>query len=366
MKSPRGVVFLLPAALALAPAAGAAPAQVAASSHWLWLKPDGTVWAGGEHNAGARGDAEEAEFYKRFKPIADLKDVVQIAVYDNQSVALKADGTVWVWGMFDNLEPSARPKSLPGLSEIRAIASGSDFVVGARHDGTVWFAGHGYQGLSGGKDDGAPVQIDGLTDVTAVAAANWTAFALKKDGSVWGWGSGAFDLLGPGGKFDAYDPSVGNPKPLQIPGLAGVVALSGGERHMLALTRDGNVYAWGDNEDGALGLFDLREIDRLDDHWPRRVDKLPTITAVAAGYDFSLALDREGRVWAWGNNTYGTLGVSYEKEESRLVPEPIKGIEKAVSIHGGHYQGFAVLADGRLVVWGTDEQGRFQRPTTLE
>ena len=361
-----GIAFLFLAVPALP--APAAPVQLAASSHQLWLKEDGTVWGGGENNDGARGDAEEAKVYKRFKPIADLKDVVQIEVHDDASAALKADGTVWVWGMFGYADSSHKPRPLPGMSEIQAIASGDDFVVGVKRDGSVWLAGNDYQGLSGGNDASlkGAVRIEGLADVAAVGAATWTAYAVKKDGSVWGWGSGVFDLLGAGGKFDAYDPSVGNPKPLQIPGLANVVALSGGDRHMLALTRDGKVYAWGDNEDNALGDFDLRELKSVHEGLPRRVDRLPTIAAIAAGYDFSLALDREGKVWVWGNNTYGTLGVSPEAEESRSVPKPIQGIGKAVSVHGGHYQGFAVLADGKVVVWGSDERGRFLRPTALE
>lgn len=350
----RGLI-LATAVLACPLPALAASQQIAATSHLLWLKPDGTVWASGDQNSGGRGDSKEPEIRAKFEPIAGLKDVVQVAVRDNQSAALKTDGTVWVWGMFDSMEPYDKPKPLPGLSDVKAIATGADFVVALKRDGSVWLAGSGDDGLRT-DDSSKPVAVAGLTDVVAVGATDWAAFAAKKDGSVWGWGNGYAKLLGSKGKYDFLDPEKSiNPKPLKIEGPADIVALSGGNAHMLALTRDGKVWAWGDNEAGALGVRIIRGLGNLAYQLPARIDGLPRITAISAGYDFSLALDSEGKVWVWGNNTYGTLGVSGDAEESRVVPKPVKGIDKAVSIHGGHYHGFAVLADGKVLGWGSNQ-----------
>ena len=333
--------------------------QIAASSHLLWLKPDGSVWASGRHESGARGDSEEkVKVRTRFQPIQGLKEVVQIAVYDDTSAALKANGTVWVWGSF-YFERNNKPKLLSGANDTRAIAIGGDFIVGLKRDGSVWVGGPGkYVGGSNSKKNQLVVAIPGMTDVIAVGATDYAALVVKRDGTVWGWGNGFGKILGSKGKwnfFEDLDKSI-NPQPIRIEGVANIATLSGGERHMLALTQDGKVYAWGDNEDGALGVPIRKGIGDTAYQFPELISGLPKIKAIAAGYDFSLAMDMEGKVWSWGNNTYGTLGHDRTKEDEiekrGFIPKPIKGIDKAVAIYAGHYHGFAVLANGKVTGWG--------------
>ncbi|MCL1844322.1 MAG: hypothetical protein FWF77_00255, partial [Defluviitaleaceae bacterium] len=88
---------------------------------------------------------------------------------------------------------------------------------------------------------------------------------------------------------------------------AGGPMVSSGETHTLALTSDGTVLAWGENSRGQLG-----DGTRTDSLVPVLVQGFPpglTITSVAAGNGFSLALDADGRVWSWGSNAQGQLGL---------------------------------------------------------
>ena len=72
-------------------------------------------------------------------------------------------------------------------------------------------------------------------------------------------------------------------------------AVAAGAMHSLVLTESGEVYAWGDNDDGQLGLGDREE--RLT---PTKVEGLPKVKAIAAGGVHSLALTESGEVYAWG------------------------------------------------------------------
>jgi len=83
--------------------------------------------------------------------------------------------------------------------------------------------------------------------------------------------------------------------------------------HSLALTESGEVYAWGQNDKGQLGLGD-RE-GRLT---PTKVPGLAGIKAVAARYYQSFALTESGEVYAWGRNDKGQLGLG--DTENRLTP----------------------------------------------
>lgn len=349
---------LLLLCLLAAPAWAAEPQQVAASSHLLWLKPDGTVWAGGQENDGARGDGRKPELRKGYRQLPGLADVKGISVRDNASAALLGDGTVWAWGMFSGMSAEGKPKALPGMHGMRKFALGDDFVVALKEDGSVWFMGDADHGLNAGQplSDRQAVQIPGFADAVAVGATTWTAYAVRKDGSVWGWGNGFANLLGASGRWDFFDPSKNdNPRPIKISGVGDVVALSGGNYHMLALTRDGRVYSWGDNDDGALGRPLERGIGDTAYQMPGLVQGLPSVKAISAGYDFSMAVDLQGRVWVWGNNTYGTLGVPPKAEDNRFVPRALQGVEDAASVHGGHYHAFAVLANGAVVGWGENQ-----------
>ena len=76
-----------------------------------------------------------------------------------------------------------------------------------------------------------------------------------------------------------------------------------GDMYTLALTRDGMVWAWGDNEYGQLG--DGSTTNRAT---PVQVSGLTGVIALATGYSHSLALKSDGTVWAWGYNGSGQLG----------------------------------------------------------
>jgi alpha-tubulin suppressor-like RCC1 family protein len=332
--------------------------QIAATSHLLWLKANGTIWAGGDANDGARGDGREPRLRKGFKQLPTFSNAIAIATRENTSAALLADGTVWAWGMFNGHSAYAQPKALAGMNRIRQFALGDDFVVGLKDDGTVWYIGTLQHGLNTGQPqaNAQAVQVPGLAEVIAVGATNWAAFAVRKDGSVWGWGDGFANLLGASGRWDFFDSTKNdNPRPVKLSGISDVVALSGGHFFMLALTRDGRVYSWGNNEDGALGRPLEKGIGDTAYQMPALVKSLPRIKAISAGYDFSLAIDQQGDVWVWGNNTYGTLGVPETAEGNRFVPQRLKGIDKAVSVHGGHYHAFAVTENGDVMGWGENK-----------
>jgi hypothetical protein len=138
------------------------------------------------------------------------------------------------------------------LNQVAAIACGSDHALALKQDGTVWAWGRNTNGLLG---DGTtnhrtlPTQVTGLTSIVALACNNTHNLALKADGTVWVWGNNTYGQLGLG--------TVDNgphPVPTMIPGLNGVVSVSAGSMHSLALRYDGAVRAWGSNTYGQLGM----------------------------------------------------------------------------------------------------------------
>ena len=147
---------------------------------------------------------------------------------------------------------------------------------------------------------------------------NGHTLALLSDGTVQGWGNaGNYRLTG------SYLGSVGTPSPICTDAygsvLEGIVMVAAGGSHSLALTKDGYVYAWGLNENGQTGT------GAGETPYPTRVVResdgapLGGIVAIAAGHSHSLALDKDGNVWAWGRNTEGQLGIGTQVDAARAV-----------------------------------------------
>jgi len=102
--------------------------------------------------------------------------------------------------------------------------------------------------------------------------------------------------------------------PTKAPGLSKVKAILAGDYHSLAFTESGEVYAWGANRGGQLGLREGRLT-------PTKVPGLPKVKAIAAGWRHSLALTESGEVYAWGRNDQGQLGLG--DRQNRLTPAKV-------------------------------------------
>ncbi|WP_113704304.1 RCC1 domain-containing protein [Nonomuraea lactucae] len=133
---------------------------------------------------------------------------------------------------------------------------------------------------------------------------------------------------------------------------AGVVAISAGGGHSLALLVNGQVEAWGSNGSGALGDGTL-----VDHPTAGAVANLSGVVRVAAGSGFSLALLGSGHVRSWGANTEGQLGIG-NTGGLRANPVDIPGLSGAVAITAGGGHSLALLADGRVKAWGSNSAGQ--------
>ncbi|XP_031458712.1 probable E3 ubiquitin-protein ligase HERC4 isoform X3 [Phasianus colchicus] len=136
-----------------------------------------------------------------------------------------------------------------------------------------------------------------------------------------------------------------------------IVAVSCGEAHTLALNDKGQVYAWGLAADGQLGLPGTEECIRV----PRNIKSLSEIqiVQVACGYYHSLALSKGSEVFSWGQNKYGQLGLGYEykKQNSPHVIKSLLGIPFAQIAAGGAHS-FVLTLSGAIFGWGRNKFGQ--------
>eukprot|EP00753_Platysulcus_tardus_P017992 PLAT6664.2.p1 GENE.PLAT6664.2~~PLAT6664.2.p1 ORF type:complete len:652 (+),score=169.04 PLAT6664.2:47-2002(+) len=136
---------------------------------------------------------------------------------------------------------------------------------------------------------------------------------------------------------------------------------------VLAVAEDNSVYSWGGAGEGPLGIVSLEEDDMDDEEdepyrQPRRVELLDgdDIVSAAAGRTHAMALTVHGDLFVWGLNQHGQLGMDLDVLESP-VPTLLKGIpvdETITTMSAGKSHSAAVTDKGKLYTWGLTQAGR--------
>ncbi|HEY3379746.1 MAG TPA: hypothetical protein VGL77_19905 [Armatimonadota bacterium] len=130
-----------------------------------------------------------------------------------------------------------------------------------------------------------------------------------------------------------------------------------GGQHSLAIMDDGALWAWGDNSYGQLGIG-----ARM---YPKSCVKIPSMSAVvaiAAGKDTSLAIRDDGTLWTWGNNAYGQLGDG--TTITRYQPVQIPMPTRVIAIAAGDAFAVALTRDGVVWTWGRNNAGQLGHGNT--
>lgn len=225
------------------------------------------------------------------------------------------------------------------------FAAGHDFVFAIKSDGSLYAWGNGSAGRLGQGTDlnskNSPTRVGDDTDWASVAAGEGFGLGLKTNGTLYSWGNNAYHQLG----RDTDSFYSGTPTPVGLN--ADWMAISAGSHHGLGIRSDGRLYAWGRNGNGQLGVG-----DNEDRSSPTPVGSDTDWVAVAAGYCFSLGLKKNGELYAWGLNNYGQLGL--DSTVSHNSPQRVGTSSDWVTVQAGLLHSLAINDSGLLYGWGSN------------
>uniref|UniRef100_H2LCV9 RCC1 and BTB domain containing protein 2 n=1 Tax=Oryzias latipes TaxID=8090 RepID=H2LCV9_ORYLA len=167
------------------------------------------------------------------------------------------------------------------------------------------------------------------------------------DGEVFAWGHNGYSQLGNGTTNHGLTPA------LVSTNLLGkrVTEVACGSHHTIALTADGEVFAWGYNNSGQVGSGST-----ANQPTPRRVSSClqsKVVVNVACGYAHTLALTDEGFVYAWGANSYGQLGTGNKSNQAlpTLINTDKERMVEVAACHTSHTSA-AKTQSGQVLMWG--------------
>jgi alpha-tubulin suppressor-like RCC1 family protein len=331
----------------------------------------GTAWAWGYNNNGQLGNGTSTNSSTPTAvSLPSGTTITAVAGGQSHSLALTSSGQVLAWG-YNNVGQlgngtttnSSTPvaASPPSGTTVTAISGGYGHSLALTSTGQVLAWGsnnYGQLGIGTTTNSSTPVAVSlpSGTTVTAIAAGWYHSLAVTSSGQVLAWGNNVYGELGNGTTTNSTTPVV-----VSLPSGTTVTAVAGGSSYGLALTSTGVVLAWGENVYGELGNGTTTSSST-----PVAVS-LPsgtTVTAVAAGGYHGLALTSTAQVLAWGWNLYNQLGNGTTTNSSTPVAVSLPSGTTITAIAGGAYHGLALTSSGQLLAWGYNGFGQLGNGTT--
>ena len=196
-----------------------------------------------------------------------------------------------------------------------------------------------------------------MTFADPVQAGASHSLALSETGILYSWGKNSQGQCGVGTTDDLLRPTV-----VQIK-CEGLTRMAAGWEHSLVLTKDGLVFSWGcgykDNRRGVVPPV-LGHGGSEGKTLPERIIffEIHRVTDIACGWDHCLALDGEGKVFSWGSGLNGKLG--HGSENNCAMPSAIESLSgvRICRIAAGCEHSAVVDTKGRLYTFGHGDGGR--------
>lgn len=350
--------------------------------HTYAIDNQGKLLAWGRNEDGELG-SEDSINRSAPSPMASMSSVTfkQVTTGRFGTLAIKTDGTVVSWHSKKNQGRSITPKTFSNLKNIIKIATGGDHFLALDQSGQVWGWGDNSRGqLATLKSSyiNEPTLIKDLPmNIVGIAATDQGSFALSKDGTLLYWGG------------DNENANIKEPQLLKQ--LKEIKMIKSGYFAISAIDMNDNGWTYNplDSKTKQFKIPQkLKDISAQFDHtvsfvtatgevWssignsnPEKVKGLANILEVSSGNDFTIARTEDNKLWSWGSNVNGQLGID---STSKYVKQPttvVKPIQLIVDgsimdlittpklLNGSVYVPFRGIFEksGAKVIWNNSQR----------
>ncbi|KAF3422566.1 hypothetical protein E2986_04085 [Frieseomelitta varia] len=328
---------------------------VGGAGHTLILDDHGRVYSCGWNNKGQVGFPvkENIPFFQELSEKLRNKVIVDIVCGWDCSAALTTEGTLLLWGSNYFGQLGIDPNNLQWIHEsfelvsdrkIRGISMGLRHTVAITEDHAILVAGAGTKGQLGidclnnkGSINAAYTfkEVPTLRNIESVSCGQYHTIAVAKDGNLYAFGDNKHGQLGLNTDIcrKTFVPLKLSDFQIKLP-----INVHSGWSHVIVLN-DSHIFGWGRNTYGQLGITKLNEFT-----WKAtRIENLPRIQQVSAGSEHNVALTEDGKILCWGWNEHGNCGNGHTKDvkfpEQLHLPYAYTGI----LIGSGAAHSFAVI-----------------------
>jgi len=298
---------------------------------------------------------------------------VSVSAQQDNTCAIKTDGTLWCWGHneFGQVgngdsgvgKKVSKPSQVGADSNWDTVSLGAEHVCGLKDNGTLFCWGSNAQGQIGdgngadGVKSTVPAQVDASTWVQVSSGALSTC-AIKADKSLWCWGSDTNEQLGNPENADSL-------KPLRVGVANDWTWIAAGDIHTCGIRAErsgNNLYCWGSNSAGQLGLGTMLGSKPT----PERVGTDTDWVKVMAGKEYTCGIKSTAALFCWGINFKGQIGNgdSGSGKFQTTPAEIIAALGANQSADLAHEHTCAVDSTDALLCWGKNDVGQLGTNST--
>ena len=287
-----------------------------------------------------------------------LNDVDQIGLDGDTITALDASSTTYQY--YSMVTDWTEIDSLDGIG-INSIANGLDHSVAVTNDGKIYTTGSNQYGQCGFSVD--TIRVSEFTNIDsgsslpvfeAAAAGDQFTILLCQNCDTDGTASRLYAF---GNNFaDIYSTDVATYSATVVTSADGmdITSISAGDEHVLLLTNSGNIYGWGRNYEGQLGLGE--DVDTSASFTQIVMSDSIIFSSISAGSSHSLAISTTGGLYCWGKNSDQQCGSSTNNRiyTPILIASSSIGYTIPYLIRAGATHSFVVNGQGQIYTFGTN------------
>ncbi|XP_069698384.1 secretion-regulating guanine nucleotide exchange factor-like [Periplaneta americana] len=264
-------------------------------------------------------------------------------------------------------------KQLLDPNNIKLITGGGGHTLILTKHGKVFACGSNSKGQLGLDMDTQHLSFEEIKclqpyHITDIACGWESSLAITKNGELLVWGSNTYCQLGQSKKMI---PFTAIPVKLTVPNVRSVAS---GLRHSGIVTRDGRVLMCGSGKKGQLGLTDSNGMPLFEAQSPQEIPALEDVDNIACGQHHTVVMTSSGRIFAWGDNKYGQLGLDPSYFPSVFSPMEISlnlQLDTCCKLLSGWTHVAILTGNGKIINWGRNTYGQlgcheYQRPFSWE
>jgi alpha-tubulin suppressor-like RCC1 family protein len=358
------------------------PTQVGTDANWeivscgyentYLIKDDGTLWVMGRNSSGSSGLGDNPT-EDGIVQIGTDSDWMHVSSYNYSAIAIKDNGEMYVWGKNDNgnlgfdvstTQSISTPTQIPGTENINFMHAdmGRRHGLAADIDGNFYGWGENLSGQLGNGEintfeEFQLIETGGIT-TSYVSAAGRTSGFITTSGSMRMFGSNDTGQLGYG------EDAATNPNTPIVVNLgeelenATIIKYNSSAIAQGILTDDGQLWVWGDNEFGRLGVG---HADRVkENYYPNRIGEISDVWTDFSHSGSNLYAVKDNKLYGAGQNDNYNLGLGIPNTQSQLSMTEIPGVDVSeINTWQSSWAGFiSIKNNGELWGFGGNWKGQ--------
>lgn len=297
----------------------------------------------------------------------------QISSGDRHSCGVTSTGTAHCWGsngsgqLGNTANPSwaHQPVQVSGTQNYSQVSAGSTHTCALTTAGAAYCWGENGSGQLGNNsttDSNVPVAVSGGLTFTNISAGDEVTCAVATNGTGYCWGSDTYGMIGNGGSV-SYSTTDIRMTPTQVSGPTTFKQMAVGTFHACGVLVAGQVYCWGDNSSGHLGVGDPNVFDS---GTPLATSTSALFTQIDAGYMNTCGVTTTFALHCWGANVSGESGSATTVGQIAYSPALAAAGEWAEVNVGGTSPQTCAITRTRLSVrcMGNNDSGQLGNNTT--